>query len=49
MVPLDVNFIDYLENAVTSGAIPESRIDESVRRILELKKTLGMFDAPVPR
>lgn len=48
MIPLDVTFIDYLENAVISNKIPESRIDESARRILELKNTLGMFDDPIP-
>ena len=37
------------ENVVTivnEGAIPESRIDESVRRILEIKFQMGLFDEP---
>jgi len=34
--------IDALVQAVTSGAIPEPRIDDSVRRILKLKARLGL-------
>jgi beta-glucosidase len=32
---------------VKDGTIPESRIDESVRRILQTKQWLGLFDDPV--
>jgi beta-glucosidase len=43
MVPMDVSFADDLLALVHEGAIPESRIDESVRRILTLKYQLGLF------
>jgi beta-glucosidase-like glycosyl hydrolase len=33
-----------LSGQVKRGVIPESRIDESVRRILELKEWLGLYD-----
>ncbi len=39
--------IDNIVNAVEDGRIPMSRIDESVMRILKVKKALGLFDAPV--
>jgi len=38
--------IDNIVNAVEDGRIPMSRIDESVMRVLTLKKELGLFDAP---
>ena len=41
-------FIDLLVSLVENGEVPESRIDESVRRILELKSTLGLFKDPTP-
>ena len=36
--------MDGLEAAVKSGRIPESRIDESVLRILNAKQSLGLLD-----
>lgn len=36
--------MDGLEDAVKSGRIPESRIDESVLRILNAKQSLGLLD-----
>ncbi|HEU4828545.1 MAG TPA: glycoside hydrolase family 3 N-terminal domain-containing protein [Gemmatimonadales bacterium] len=36
--------IDAMEAAVTSGRIPRERLDRSVRRVLEWKKRLGLFD-----
>ncbi len=36
--------IDAMESAVTSGRIRRERLDESVRRVLEWKKRLGLFD-----
>ncbi|MFL5387076.1 MAG: glycoside hydrolase family 3 N-terminal domain-containing protein [Longimicrobiaceae bacterium] len=48
MTPTDYQFADDLVALVREGAIPESRIDQSVRRILTLKAELGLFDAPVP-
>lgn len=38
--------IDNIVNAVEDGRIPMSRIDESVLRILNVKKALGLFEAP---
>ena len=37
---------ENLLNLVRSGQIPESRIDEAVRRILRVKFALGLFDRP---
>jgi beta-glucosidase len=48
MVPQDLRFYDELVALVRQGAVPESRIDESVRRILTLKFELGLFDDAAP-
>jgi beta-glucosidase len=48
MVPEDLSFYDELLALVKEGAVPESRIDESVRRILKLKLELGLFDNAAP-
>ncbi|UII33595.1 glycoside hydrolase family 3 C-terminal domain-containing protein [Fulvivirga ulvae] len=48
MVPYDYSFYDLLLELVKDGAISESRIDESVRRIIKLKYKLGLFDNPFP-
>uniref|UniRef100_A0A7D5HB94 beta-glucosidase n=1 Tax=Natrinema halophilum TaxID=1699371 RepID=A0A7D5HB94_9EURY len=40
------DFIETTVDLVESGELPEDRIDESVRRILELKRDLGLFDQP---
>ena len=48
MVPYSTTFCDYLVELVEEGRIPESRIDESVKRILRLKYDLGLFDQPFP-
>lgn len=48
MVPNDFAFHPLLVELVREGSIPESRIDESVRRILRLKYELGLFDDPLP-
>lgn len=37
---------EYVVELVKSGHLTESRIDESVRRLLKLKFELGLFDAP---
>jgi len=47
MVPLDFSFTNYLIELVKEGKIKESRLDESVRRILRVKFQLGLFDTPV--
>ena len=48
MVPLDYSFSDHLIALVKEGAVPQSRIDEAVRRILRVKFELGLFEKPVP-
>ena len=49
MVPYDyVQFIETMQQAVEYGDIPESRIDEAVRRILRVKFSLGLFERPMP-
>jgi beta-glucosidase len=44
MTPNDFQFNDLLIELVTEGSVPESRLDESVRRILTFKKDLGLFN-----
>jgi beta-glucosidase len=48
MVPQDYTFPTILYSLVSSGQINESRIDESVARILKLKVDLGLFQNPFP-
>ena len=49
MVPYDyITFIDTMKTAVNNGDIPESRVDEAVRRILRVKFALGLFERPMP-
>src|SRR5215212_9313022 len=48
MVPLDYSFADHLIALVKEGAVPQSRIDEAVRRILRVKFELGLFEKPLP-
>src|SRR5436853_191319 len=48
MVPLDYSFADYLIALAKEGAVPQSRIDEAVRRILKVKFELGLFEKPMP-
>ena len=49
MVPYDyVKFIQTMKDAVNNGDIPESRVDEAVRRILRVKFALGLFEHPMP-
>ena len=47
MVPSDYSFGDLLYQLAQEGAVPASRIDEAVRRILRLKFELGLFDHAV--
>jgi beta-glucosidase len=47
MVPYDADmFIDSLTRAVESGAVPQARIDDAVRRILRVKFMMGLFERP---
>jgi beta-glucosidase len=48
MTPDNYDFADELVKLVRAGVIPERRIDESVRRILQVKERLGLFEHPVP-
>ncbi len=48
MVPLQLDFADHLVELVREGVVPESRIDEAVARILDLKYDLGLFDGADP-
>ena len=47
MVPNDYSFADHLVALVKEGAVPQSRIDEAVRRILRVKFELGLFEKPM--
>ncbi len=47
MVPMDTKFPVLLKELVEEGAVPMSRIDESVARILTLKEELKLWDNPV--
>lgn len=42
-----IRFADYLVELVNEGAVPMARIDDAVRRILNMKYKLGLFDRPV--
>ena len=47
MVPTDLSFYDHLVSLVRDGEVPESRINEAVRRILRLKFQTGLFEEPL--
>lgn len=47
MVPFDNSFFESLKELVQEGKVPESRIDDSVRRILRVKQRLGLLQSPV--
>jgi beta-glucosidase len=44
MVPMDVNFAQYIIELVNEGKIDIKRIDEAVSRILKVKYQLGLFE-----
>ena len=46
MTPNDYSFTDLLIELVKEGEVPESRLDESVYRILLMKQRLGLFEDP---
>lgn len=48
MVPDDFSFTEHLVELVEEGSLSESRLDESVRRILQLKYELGLFEQAIP-
>jgi beta-glucosidase-like glycosyl hydrolase len=45
---LDSTFTEYLVQLVEEGEVSMQRIDDSVRRVLEMKDKLGLFENPVP-
>jgi beta-glucosidase len=47
MVPSDYSFSDLLLQLVNENAVPMSRIDDAVRRILTMKARLGLFADPL--
>ncbi|MFL5727883.1 MAG: beta-glucosidase family protein [Cytophagaceae bacterium] len=48
MTPLTTDFCRYVKELVKEGRITEERINLSVRRILKLKFSLGLFENPYP-
>jgi beta-glucosidase len=48
MVPNDYDFTKYLIELVKEGRISEERLNVSVRRILETKNKLGLFENAMP-
>ncbi|MDX9919008.1 MAG: glycoside hydrolase family 3 N-terminal domain-containing protein [Paludibacter sp.] len=46
MIPYNYDFCDYLIELVNEGAVPMSRIDDAVRRILKMKFELNLFERP---
>lgn len=46
MDPYSTDFAVLLKELVEEGAVPMSRIDDAVSRILRLKYRLGLFDTP---
>lgn len=42
-------YAEHLPGLVRDGAVPESKVDESVRRVLSAKAVLGLFDDPFRR
>ena len=46
MEPYDTQFCTLLVELAREGAVPMSRIDDAVRRVLRLKYRLGLFEHP---
>jgi len=46
MIPYNFEFCKNLIELVNEGAVPMSRIDDAVRRILKMKMELNLFDRP---
>lgn len=47
MIPYNFDFCNYLVELVNEGEVSISRIDDAVRRILNMKFKLGLFEHPV--
>lgn len=48
MVPYDVKFVTQLTELVNDGEISMERMNDAVRRILNVKYKCGLFTSPVP-
>ena len=48
MVPMDYSFYEHLLSLVREGSVPESRIDEAVRKILKFNFQVGLDKNPYP-
>jgi beta-glucosidase len=48
MTPNDYTFNEALIDLVKKGEVPESRLNEACRRILWVKKQIGLLDNPMP-
>ncbi|WP_435362164.1 glycoside hydrolase family 3 N-terminal domain-containing protein [Haloarchaeobius sp. DFWS5] len=42
----EIDHVDHLADLVESGTVDEAALDESIRRVLQLKADLGLFDDP---
>lgn len=47
MIPYNFDFCTYLVELVNEGEVTMSRIDDAVRRVLNVKHKLGLFERPV--
>ncbi|MCA1744105.1 MAG: glycoside hydrolase family 3 C-terminal domain-containing protein [Bacteroidales bacterium] len=47
MIPYSLDFCDYLVELVNEGEVSMSRVDDAVRRVLNTKYKLGLFETPV--
>ncbi|MBD5200283.1 MAG: beta-glucosidase [Bacteroidales bacterium] len=47
MTPYDTEFCTLLKELVQEGEVPQSRIDDAVKRIIRFKLRLGLFETPV--
>lgn len=47
MTPYTTDFPRHIVELVKEGRLSESRVDESVRRVLRLKEELGLFEKPL--
>ncbi|MDR0907759.1 MAG: glycoside hydrolase family 3 C-terminal domain-containing protein [Rikenellaceae bacterium] len=46
MEPYEVDYCTLLQELVEEGAVPMSRLDDAVRRVLRVKYRLNLFDVP---
>lgn len=49
MEPYQCDVEKLIKELVSEGKIPQSRIDDAVRRVLRLKFRLGLFDSPLTK